>query len=166
MKLNYVGLIGAILAFVSVALPWWTFTINVEINASADLYLYQTSGIFGTAPLTSTESWFCWAAFALIMIGGVLGIVGSVTEYDKRILIGGGVFALLSLIIFVVGLQMWLLSVGEGIGIFTIGQGYATYLSYGFWAALVATILMLITMIIKPKKEVTRPLPATPPVQT
>jgi len=153
LKLNYIGIIGAILAFISIALPWWTLTTTIEITTSADLYLYQPSGTFGTATLATEEAWFCWAALALIIVAGVLGIVGSATGYGKKMLIGGGAFALLSIIIFAVGLQMS--SLGVTYGLFATGSDYSTYLSYGFWLALVAMILMFVAIIIKSKEQTT-----------
>jgi hypothetical protein len=44
MKLNYVGFVGAILALVSIALPWWSWSVT---GLSGDLKLYDT-GIFTT----------------------------------------------------------------------------------------------------------------------
>lgn len=165
MKLNYIGIIGAILAFVSIALPWWTWSMTYEtIGGSADLYLYQNSGTFWTSLPTADEAWFCWAALVFIIVGGLLGIVGSATGYGKKMLIGGGVLALLSIIIFAVGLQNWLSPLGGLIGVFSSGSGYSSYLSYGFWLALAAMILMFVAIIMKPKEQVTQ-LPSTPPAQ-
>ncbi len=157
MKINYIGLIGAILAFISIVLPWWTLTTTIEITTSADLYLYQPSGTFGAVVLTTDEAWFCWAALALIIVAGVLGIVGSATGYGKKILIGGGAFALLSIIIFAVGLQMS--SLGANYGLFATGLDYSAYLSYGFWLALVAMILMFAAIVLKPKETATQSQP-------
>lgn len=158
MKLNYIGIIGAILAFVSIALPWWTVSITYEtVSGSIDLYLYQMTAVGGATFLPMAELWFCWTALALIIISGLLGIVGSVTKYSKMMYIGGGVLALLSIIIFVGGLQDKLSATGGYIGIFTSTSMYSTYLTYGFWLALVAMILMFVAIIIKPKGQVTQP---------
>lgn len=159
MKPNYIGIIGGILAFVSLALPWWTMTVSIMgISMSADLYLYK-SGTDTTVEIGL--EWYCWAALALVLLGGILGIVGSVTEYGKKLLIGGGALALLSIIIFAVGLQMDLS--GTPVGLFSsvtyMGASYSTYLSFGFWIALVAAIMMFIA----PKKAPVETVPAPPP---
>ncbi|NWG10355.1 hypothetical protein HXY33_01180 [Candidatus Bathyarchaeota archaeon] len=161
MKLNYIGIIGSILALFSIALPWWTLSINLLeiITSSTNLYLYQISGTFGTVALNTSDSWFCWVALAFVIIGGILGIIGSVTGYGDKMLIGGGVFTLLSIIIFAAGLQMWLSSSGGVIHIFTNTMGYSSYLSYGFWIALVAMILMFVAVTIKPQEKAAQPSP-------
>lgn len=188
MKLNYIGIIGAILAFVSIALAWWTMAITAtgEITVSGDLsiWTYQAKlSMMGMTidlvnppiGITPLNLWFGYAALALVIIGGVLGIVGSVTALGKKMLIGGGLLVLLSLIIFAVGLNNTL-SAGPlypsfpQVGLFTSGTlsgaNYSTYLTYGFWIALVAMILMFVAIIIKPKEQVTQPPPSTPPTQT
>jgi hypothetical protein len=186
LKLNYIGIVGAILAFVSIALAWWTMAITTPAgNEDISIWTYQARI---TAPgvsydlvspptgITPLNIWFSYAALALVIIGGVLAIVGSVTALGRKLLIGGGVLTLLSLIIFAVGLYNTL-SAGPlvnssfpQVGLFSSGTysgaSYSTYLTYGFWVALVAMILMFVAIVIKPKEQVTQPPPATPPAQT
>lgn len=156
MKLNYLGIVGGILAFISIGGSWWTMTLMIKISAtevnvvSGDLFLYEarTGGLPAGLPIEL--GWFSWAALALVIIGGILGIAGSlwiverVTKFSKKLLLGSGALALLSMVIFAVGLQM-LLSTVPGFGLFSdgsfLGNSYSTGLSIGFWLALVAAII-------------------------
>lgn len=168
MKINIIGLVGAILAFISLALPWWTLILSYN-GSSMDIsvYPYQVSGI-----TFDTSFWYGWAALALIILAGVLGILASIIIKGKIVLIIAGVLALLSIIIFAVGLQMDLpqLSYELGItelGLFSSGSfgdleiswNYSAYLSFGFWLALISAIIMIIATLLKEGK-------ATPPPPT
>ncbi|MCL6578332.1 MAG: hypothetical protein K6T73_02980 [Candidatus Bathyarchaeota archaeon] len=151
LKPNYIGIIAGILAFISIALPWWTYS---AIADSSDLYLYQVGTIAGG----TIETWFVWTALALIIIGGIIAIVGSVMAKGKTILLGGGVLALLSIIIFAVGLQMELPKIPvSGIGLFSGGSDWSTYLSYGFWIALVAAIIAFVAFVKHPTEVAAAP---------
>lgn len=134
MKLNYVGVVGAILAFVSVALPWWTVSFSGHAN---NWYLYNPGAFAGGLSL-----WYNWVASPVIVFGGIIAIAGSITPNFKKLLIGGGILAFLSTIIFAVGLQTDLSS-HLSLNVFSSNYGYSTYLSSGFWVALVAGIIML-----------------------
>ncbi|MEM3459152.1 MAG: hypothetical protein QXN36_00985 [Candidatus Bathyarchaeia archaeon] len=162
MKPNYIGIIAGILAFISIALPWWTVSYSgAGISLSSDLYLYNV----GTVSGLTLEAWFVWAALALIIIGGILAIVGSIIAKGKTILLGGGILALLSIIIFAVGLQMELSRLGAPFGLFssfseTLGEitvTYSTYLSYGFWIALVAAIIAFVSFMKYPTEAAAPP---------
>jgi hypothetical protein len=82
----------------------------------------------------------------------VLGIVGSLIRRTRMILVAGGL-VLLSVIVFAAGLRDELsksaLITGYPIvGLFSSGIvaryfNYTTYLSFGFWLALLAAIVML-----------------------
>ena len=174
MKPNYIGIIGAILAFISLILPWWTITYSISIISYSDsLYLYQPSG--SVVSLALANSWYFWAALILVIIGALLALAESTMGKGRMMLVVGGVLTLLSIIIFAVGLMMDLSSiVGFGVGLFssgTIGSGeffsasYSTYLSLGFWLALVAAILMFVGSVWKPKETMATP-PAAPPAPT
>jgi hypothetical protein len=158
MKLNYVGIVGAIIAFISIALPWWTVSV---LGATGNWYLYN-AGDYGAG----LNLWYNWVALLLIILGGVVGLAGSTMLNGKKMLIGGGLLALLSIIIFAAGLQMDLSSHNALVGIFSTGT-YSTYLSYGFWLALVAAIIMLVAMrYSKPTSQTPSPQPSPPPPTT
>jgi len=177
LKLNYIGIIAAILAFISLALPWWTMSMSASIMGisytfAASVYPYQaTVSAMGVSTSVPMNLWFGWAALALVVIGGVLAIVGSILlSKGKMLLLVGGILALLSIIVFAVGLQTELSkTAGLPIGIGLFGSGsisymgttmdYSTYLSFGFWLALVAAILAFIAWMRHPIAEAAPPPP-------
>jgi len=99
--------------------------------------------------------------------------VGSliVGKNGKMILVIAGILALLSIIIFAVGLQgefsdLTAAGYPGDIGLFSSGSwsfmgatmDYSTYLTFGFWLALVAAILAFISLVKHPMVP-----PAAPP---
>jgi hypothetical protein len=174
LKVNYIGVVAAVMALISLVLPWWTMAISATIGhetASGDLsiYLYQTrfSGI-EVSEAVFLNMWFGTAALILLVIGGIAGIVGSliIGKKGKILLAVTGILSLLSIIIFVVGLQNELstnppLPVDQLVGLFSSGSftfmeeslQYFTYLSLGFWLALVAAILAFVSMLKHSKLE-------------
>ena len=163
MKPNYIGIVGGILAFISLVLPWWTVLASVlGITVSVDLYLYQVSGLGTTIGVSIEQSWYMWAALVLVIVAGLLGIVGSI-KYGKQLLVGGGALVLLSIIIFAAGLQIQLSGEGAPFGLFSFGEGYSTYLSFGFWLALVAAVVMFVASRRKSVEAVVPPPPPPPP---
>ena len=173
MKVNIIGIIGAILAFITLALPWWTCTISagamgMTLSFDVTVSLYEAKatamGMSQTAPL---DIWYGKVALALIIVAGILAIVGSVTRFGKKLLAGGGVLALISIIVFAVGLNDDLSRTSPvpnapsgfpQIGLFSSGSfdymgfsySYSSYLTYGFWLALIAAILMFVAIVKAP----------------
>lgn len=158
-KLNYVGILGGILGFVGLIMPWWTETASVPVmglgNSTAidlPLYLYETSAIVLANPPTrvvTLDLWFCWATLALAALGTLWAIVGSaVSGKGKWILVFGGVVGLLSVVVFAVGLQSELSRIGSGLDLFTAASDtwgtLTTYPSFGFWGTFVAAAIMLV----------------------
>jgi len=144
---------------------------------SISIYTYQSSAITiaGTPTTISISTWYAWVALILVMTSGLLGIVGSLIQNARRILASGGLTALLSTIIFATGLQIELskpgthvlsgISIGTTkVGLFSEGIAggvihYITYLSIGFWLALVAAIVLL---AISMRKQVNRRTTSSP----
>jgi hypothetical protein len=158
-KLNYLGILGAIVAFASLTMPWWNITAIIPImglgNSTAidfPLYLYSTSASIIVNPSTlvvSLDLWFCWVTLPLVASAAIFAIVGSIAiGKGNRILLVGGVVGLFSIVIFAIGLQTELSALGSGLNLFTIASGLwgrlTAYLSYGFWAALLAAVAMLV----------------------
>jgi hypothetical protein len=176
LKLNVIGIVGGILAFVSLALPWWTMSVsaaysgyNYSVDVSVYPYMASAAG-FGTA---ATSLWYGWLALILIVVGGLLGIVGSLKPDKAKLLSYGGILALVSIILFAVGLQLDLLQGMLGTGAENIylfdsrtvdSASYFAYLSFGFWIALVAAILMFAASRKKPAQIAGYPPPPPPPV--
>lgn len=177
MKQNVIGIVGVIIAFIGLALPWWTMTMSATVlgniySYSASIYPYQaTVSVAGTSVTAQLDIWYGWAALALIVVGGLLGIAGSLIQGARRILTLGGVLALLSIIVFAAGLQNELSNtlVESGwpaVGLFSSGTfsefNYTTYLSFGFWLALVGAIIMLAASLTKPQAVSVAPPTPTP----
>jgi hypothetical protein len=176
LKLNIIGIVGVIILFISLALPWWTMILspsgsNAGYSGNVAIYPYQAIASLspaGSSLVIRTDFWYGWVALAFVILGGLLGIAGSLLRGARMLLVGGGLLALLSIIIFAVGLQsdlsnsnfaeMW-----PALSLFANGtfEGYAytTYLSFGFWLALAATIIMLFASLKKPKSIA----PTSPP---
>ncbi|MEM3580659.1 MAG: hypothetical protein QXH40_01050 [Candidatus Bathyarchaeia archaeon] len=201
MKVNYVGIIGGILAFISLALPWWVMTMSmsageiIPYSISMDLSIYPYKRTLSASAMgmsmsldISMDAWYGWTALAFIIVGGVLGILGSIVSGKRAILAIGGIIALLSIIIFAAGLQIELSQgmsippLGTGtplqlptLGLFSSGSfsfmgmpiNYSTYLSFGFWLALIAAIIMLAAIKraekVAPPPQVPAPAPPPPP---
>ncbi|MEM2099079.1 MAG: hypothetical protein QXU99_04960 [Candidatus Bathyarchaeia archaeon] len=183
MKLNIIGVVGGILAFVSLALPWWTMSMSssmfgMSFSVDVSVYPYQaTMSALGMAESAEVSIWFGWVALALVIIGGVIGIIASLMP-GKTLLIVGGLLALVSVIIFAVGIQLEIANALAAedlpvVGLFGSGtytysgttMNYSAFLSFGFWIALVAGILMLIASRKTPVATVTPPPPPPPPMQ-
>ncbi len=178
LKINIVGIIGGILALVSLVLPWWTLTVSILGSSlgtlSINVYTFQITAL-GETEIFPLSFWFGWLALALALVGGLIGIIVSFKINKSKLLAVGGIFAILSLVFFAVGWQLALSTMlGQmglpvtGIGLFAsasfAGGSYAAYLSFGFWIALVAAILMLAASRKTPKVAVAVPPPPPPAV--
>ena len=176
-KLNYLGILGAIVAFASLSMPWWNLTASIPIMGLGNstvidfpLYLYSTSASIIVNPSTqvvSLDLWFCWATLPLVASAGIFAIVGSIAiGKGNRILLVGGIVGLISIIVFAIGLQTELTALGSGLDLFTMASGpwgaLTAYLSYGFWGALVATVTMLVAATRGSVKRTAPPLETEP----
>jgi hypothetical protein len=169
LKANYIGIVGVIIAFISLALPWWTASysisyLGVGTTFTSNWYLYN-AGTYGTG----MNLWYDWVALLLVVLAGILGLAGSIMQNGKKILIGGGLLGVLAIIIFPVGLQNDLSTNKAPYGLFSntsvsaLGYSYSTYLSFGFWLALVSAIIMLIAAMRTTKTSPTpSPVPQNP----
>jgi len=190
LKVNYIGIAAGIIAFISLALPWWTMTMSaealgIEISADVSVHTYDARASVKGLGLEASESivdgfsiWYGYTALAFIIIAGVAGIVGSliVGKNGRMILVVAGILALLSIIIFAAGLQSELSKLTEAteetmpglpeVSLFSSGSysfmgasmDYSTYLTFGFWLALIAAILAFISLLKHPMAP-----PAAPP---
>jgi hypothetical protein len=194
LKLNFIGIIGGVLGFVSLTLPWWTASIStsygVTFSVDVSVYLHQATYL-GRSTSIPNEFWYAWAAMALVLAGSVLSLAWSVIKAKRRVFLSlGGVLVLAGVALFPVALQLnisnalGVLGAGatSGLGVFSSGsfyQGffsanYVTYLTFGFWIALAAVILMFLAASRKLPDEKpaavtaigTQPPPSTPQEQT
>lgn len=181
MKPNILGLIGGVIAFISLVLPWWSMTLSTTVpgfsySESVSIYTYQaTVSAMGFSSTVNLNLWYGWTALVLLILGGMLGIAGSLFAKGRGLIIIGGLLALLPIIIFAVGLQSQLsqpLATGfPQMSLFSSGSfgseygsaNYVTYLSYGFWIALVSAILMFVASARKTAQVApSTPVPASP----
>jgi hypothetical protein len=174
LKPNIIGIVGGVLAFVSLALPWWTMSVS-SLGISLDVSVYPYMASMSGLDVSGISLWYGWVALALIIVGGLVGIVGSVKS-GRKLLVVGGALALVSIIIFAVGLQLDFLSMpstgdtpalalfgGSSISVSGYDISYFEYLSFGFWIALVAAIVMFVASRKKPAEVAAFPPPPPPP---
>jgi hypothetical protein len=185
LKPRYLGIAGAIIAFIGLALPWWTMTMSASamgVTYPKDVWIYTyqvTINVTGMPATFSINLWYAWTALALVIVGAVLGILGSLMQSTRLVLVVGVVLTLLAVVIFAVGLQNELsksipLSGGPKVDLFSsgsfLGSDYMTYLgmtylSFGFWLVLVAAILMLVATRKGPVTTTPTPAPPQPTPQ-
>jgi hypothetical protein len=184
LKPNYLGIIGGILAFIALVLPWWVMSISSSVMGTAfsgelSVNLYQaTATVMGISTTVSLNLWFGWTALVFVVIGGLLGLAGSLITSGRRMVLAlGGILVLLSIIVFAAGLQNQIssgsLATGypTGAGLFSGGSytylgtsiNYSTYLSFGFWLPLVAAIIMFAALTRKPAEAIPSSQPSPPP---
>jgi hypothetical protein len=178
LKPNILGLIGGVIAFISLVLPWWSMALSasalgMSYSASVSIYPYQaTASTMGFSSTVSVNLWYGWAALALIIVGGILGIAGSLLTKGRIVILVGGLLALLSIVIFALGLQSELSQpLASGFpqaSLFSSGSynglaSYVTYLSFGFWIALVSAIIILVASARKTVQvPPSMPIPTSP----
>jgi len=149
LKIQFIGIVASAFVFVSLILPWWTASLTgYGRGFFVNVYLYSPNVSMHDVQLTN--SWV-WLVFVLVVTCGLLGLAGSVgeKEINQKLLIGSGLLALLSLAIFVGGVQLLIIGnlvMGAPLAVYYStsydGFSYVLYLSYGFWLALAAAILM------------------------
>ncbi len=137
--------------------------MGIKVSSDVSIYPHQaTASAMGTSATVAVDLWFGQAALALIVIAGIAAIVGSliIGKTGKMILTVAGILALLSIIIFAAGLQGELskappVSGFPEVGLFSSGSwsfiggasmNYQSYLSFGFWLALIAAIIAFISL--------------------
>lgn len=172
MRLNIIGFVAAIFALVSVLLPWWGMSSSlggiksslsvhpwgVITNLPAELpempeiaNITSALGVDEGVVLIPSWIWYVPTAMALVIVGAVLGLVGSsMTERKGKIfLASSGIIMVLSAVIFVVGL-----SSDTGELLFKNITGFSTYFSLGFLQALVAAALAFFSLAAEPRSPV------------
>ncbi len=165
MKVNYFGIIAAVLALASLALPWFSVTMTAygePIKMQFTSYLWQIQGtVNGVSATAFPNVWFVWGALALTVVVAVACLAGSFFAGRKGLLLllVAGILALLAMVVFGAGLLssnyanadsepasvMGLFSSNAfGITVDSAMQysyDFVWYLSYGFWLAIGAAIM-------------------------
>jgi hypothetical protein len=147
-----------------------------SFGISVDVSVYPFMASMSGLDVSGISLWYGWVAFALIIVGGLLGIMGGVKPDKAKMLSIGGALALVAIIIFAVGLQLDFLSIpstegspsfalfgGGSISVSGYDVSYFAYLSFGFWIALVAAIVMFAASRKKPAAVTAFPPPPPPP---
>jgi hypothetical protein len=182
LKPNVLALIGSVISFISLVLPWWTMTLTGGSQAgSLSIYTYQaTVSSMGLSYTINVNLWYAWTALALIIVGGLIGIAGSLLTNGRPLILVGGLLMLLSIVIFPVGLQnelsqpsvAGLRAYALGTSLFSSGSygsgfdsvNYVTYLSIGFWIALASAIIMFVASARRTAQVPSpMPMPTSPP---
>jgi len=178
-------------------LPWWIMPISStvtvpyygewRVHGDISVYTYDARMTMEAMGLKETESivdgvsiWYGYVALVLIIIAGIAAIGGSLTigKEGKYLLIVAAIVALLSIIIFAVGLQnelskgvepgypqLRLISRESSFSTYVPEVGsvvefhYSTYLTFGFWLALAAALIALLAS----DKHPMAPPPSPPP---
>jgi len=169
LKLKYVGLAGGAIAFVSLLLPWWTMAISWTANIfgtqmtqsmELNVYPYKSGLSVGSRVTLPVDINLVSGTVVvlLVVIGGLLGITGSLIKQRSSMIIAvGGMLVLLSAALFIVNMHSELLRSEPlavevpRVGLFSTGtfgvaftRSYSAYLSFGFWLALVGGAITLI----------------------
>jgi len=164
---NVLGIISAILAFISLALPWWTCSVSYPgYTGSVSVYLWGALGEAGVLiPFTAAGplqnyAFPIYLSLIFVLISGVCGLAVNLSagKRGKMLLAVAGALATLSIVMFAVDLQLFLTRVYTEIRVFYSGTGgfgsqhsISASLSFGFWVALVAAIIAFVAYIRYPK---------------
>jgi hypothetical protein len=95
LKLNYIGIFGGVLALISIVLPWISiFVFNLNL-----LDLVNLTALASALPGVAAVEAIIYGTFALLIIGGIFGLVGGCIAggKGKSILGVGGVLTILSI---------------------------------------------------------------------
>jgi len=186
LKPNYLGIVGGILALVSLALPWWTMSISFSNGPyrSVDLSILYTASqndvVARLEPNWYPEQYvfFGLLAIFIMVMGGATAIVSGVRP-DMLKNFRRGTFILISIISFVIGLELILYRWIGWLNVFLFGSdeviiigehvefvSYSSYLSFGFWLALAAAIIIFVAFRKKPVRAAVAPQPSPPPAMS
>jgi hypothetical protein len=164
LKADFASVAGGLLAVSSLAFPWWTVSVVFRTMGIAhdpgymSLYLYRADATAtGWSRNSHLNLSFGWITLALVVSAGLLGILGGLRGRTRMVLIGGSC-AIASVTVFVASLQSelsngpvvpWGFIVTAVFSSATINQeylssvSYTAYLSFGFWIALAAAVILL-----------------------
>ena len=158
MRVNLIALVAGVVAFVSIALPWWILEIgNVE---TVTWYLWGP-----TDPVPAGEYNYglgVYVSLALIAVAGILALVGGfkVEEKGRNLLRTSGVLGVCSVVVFAIVMHLWVNNVFINVdslfysGAYGGGYNANAYLYLGFFVAIVAAALSFVAYVFYPKSTV------------
>jgi hypothetical protein len=166
---NYFGVIGCILGFLGLVLPWWALDYSMgSAKFSMSLYLYAFT--------VALVDWYNWTALALLLAGSILVFLASmVLENRRTMVLVGTLLSAMALLVFPVGLQMRLShysSAFHGMGVFSTGAvsisstaylKFSSYLTFGFWLSLVGFFFMFLAWSRYPEEKFKEETPEPAP---
>jgi hypothetical protein len=180
LKLNYLGIIAGIVAFVSLFLPWftielWTRNLSNPMNFVAGLY-QLTGTVEGVAKSIFLVLWFNGGAFILMLIAGLLSLAAGIfiKKHQEMIFLGSCALALIAIGIFGYGLinsNFAIAEINPGYVISQFPEGsfgmsadesmlysydYSWTMGMGFWLALASAVLTLLAALMS-KKDLKHP---------
>lgn len=160
MRWNLLGVVSAVLAFASLALPWWVITV------SSSTYTYGL-GTLKFYPWGVTGGWAVmggyglaiYSALVLMAVSGVLGLTGGLRTKNRgrTFVLAAAITAILAVVVFPVAMQSFIsdtfISVNSLFysGMYAEGYTASAYLSLGFWLALVSAIIAFLAYLGYPK---------------
>jgi hypothetical protein len=175
LKLNYLGIIAGIVAFVSLFLPWftielWTRNLSNTMNFVAGLY-QLTGTVEGVVKSMFLVLWFNSGAFIFMLIAGLLSFAAGISIKKHRVMIflGSCALVLIAMGIFGYGLINSNFAVEEINPGYTISQfpegsfglsadesmlysyDYSWTIGIGFWLALASAVLTLLAALMSKK---------------
>jgi hypothetical protein len=154
-----ISFLSALLAFLSTALPWYTYMFY-ESSERPLIMVYSLQNLidFGlNSPFVPSvgRGWFIQLAWGLLLLGGVLALASSIIGlFEKKVtdLATRGLLAASSLLILLSPMILSLGFLNCGIPLYGVAgvypYRYVGFLSYGFFSAVIAGILVLTTSIL------------------
>lgn len=151
LKINSVGIIGCIIAFVSIMFPWYSIlTQSYMNNTLTQFYLFMKQSPIPEFFEGWTPQYIRIITLIFVLAGGMLGIVGSLKK-KTRILFSGAICIVLSLMLFagVIVLNGGLLFGNRG----GLGEIQYYYLDIGYWLATISAIILFSSLAINAKNK-------------
>jgi fucose 4-O-acetylase-like acetyltransferase len=175
MKVNYLGIIAGIIVLTSLLLPWYTVTTTQTTSTGAQetaqftVYLYQvTTNVNGAEQATELHVWLGLSTLILLTLTGVGCLIGSLRNGKKGrlILVFTGILALISVMTFGFSLQRNILAPQSAVPDYTasVFQSGTWQMASGFWVALSAGVLNLVSLPTHPMRQMLLKRPLENPV--
>jgi hypothetical protein len=176
IKINYLSVVAAALAFFAIALPWLTVGsssdwVTPPITMEFTAYLFQVAGtVNGIHQTVMPNVWFLWGALVMVLASAVACLSGTLLAGRKGqvLVLVSGLMALLSLVVFGAGLlnsdfvvtdlepgYIMRLFPPNAFGItaeaaMEYGYDYSWFLGVGFWMALGSSVVAFISTVLHP----------------
>jgi hypothetical protein len=175
MKINYLGIIAGVIVLTCLLLPWYTVTTTQTTPAGATetasftVYLYQvTTTVNGVEQATQLHVWLGLSTLILLTVTGVGCIIGSLRNGRKGrlILVFTGILALVSVMTFGLSLQQNNLAPQNTVPDYTAStfQNGTWQMASGFWIALSAGVLNLVSLPTHPMRQMLLQRPLKPQI--